>query len=393
MTDYSEAVRKRIEVVLRERKTTLPELVRSCRGAYPGIVTQELQAFESGIMRSCEAVYQLIRSPLSEWKSGLSHIESNPVLSTWYFTEQTCERICSLRDWAGQRIAFLGTPKLFERFSQSELGRERILLDLDSLVLETLVRVAKEPYDSVYLYDVQSEIPSDLLGKFDCVFFDPPWYPDDYSLWLRRAAELAPDGTVVFPLFQELTRPTASSERDGILGKLARCKRNPFLLTDFVQYETPSFERAQLHWLGLAEIADDSWRSADLVIGTADYDLEDITSNQEDTLGTWSEVRLGSMRVFVNSVTSADEAGLLVPASVDGSLILKSPSRRDSGRLRANVLTSRGHGLRTSRPSTLLLKLRELANGVAKDHNIGTAIQALAIDKGAQQILTTILEE
>jgi len=57
--------------------------------------------------------------------------------------------------------------------------------------------------------------------------------------------------------------------------------------------------------------------------------------------------------LFVNLACVPNDQEFLQEAQA-GSRFLLSPSRRDLGRSRANVISSRGHGLRCSDPDRLL---------------------------------------
>lgn len=34
-------------------------------------------------------------------------------------------------------------------------------------------------------YNAENKIPNELIGIADMVFFDPPWYPEYYDLFMR----------------------------------------------------------------------------------------------------------------------------------------------------------------------------------------------------------------
>ena len=142
-------------------------------------------------------------------------------------------------------MAFLGTPRLYEWFRSHNLGKERLLLDLDQVVLEKLAPSAGQKNEVLH-YDVAKSLPNEYHGMFDYVFFDPPWYPKDYLLWLSKASLLAPGGNVVFSLFPELTRPDARNERQSILEFVRNHTKDLTLISAFLEYEVPSYELAQL---------------------------------------------------------------------------------------------------------------------------------------------------
>jgi len=290
-----------------------------------------------------------------------------------------------------QRLAFLGTPRLYEWFATSRLGKERVLLDLDRAVLDRLARLADAPDDRHFHYDTAEEVPSELCGEIDCVFFDPPWYSDDYRIWLKRAAALTTTGMAVFPLFPELTRPTAATERRELLTLLESCARDQLVLTDFVDYDVPSFEKAELAACGI--LAAEPWKIADVVIlrmtppCASQLDVALPTSAKR-----WIEVDVGRMRFFVDTSRGFEDPRLLfLPPG--WSPILRSPSRRDPQRQAANVLTSRGHGVLTSRPEALVTSLRYLAEGLVSGSDQESRLSTLAIDSASLELLRLLLAE
>jgi hypothetical protein len=322
--------------------------------------------------------------------SILDSIEGNPVLCSWYFTAATCRRIEKLRDWSTLRLAFLGTPRLYDWFRTHDLGEKRLLLELDQLVVDKLSPLSKQR-DSVLLYDVADAIPQEYQGQFDYVFFDPPWYPDDYLIWLSRASLLAPCGHVLFSLFPRLTRPTADPERELILDAVRRYVSDSTLLTSFLDYDVPTYESAQLKAGGIQAIQ--SWRVADLVMIKLKSEWTLDSSRESSGSSEWVEVDVGFVRFFVSlSIQPADD-GQLLSVLPGGSRLLPSPSRRERSRKEANVLTSRGHGLATSRPEELIALLTVLSRHYRDETSMRVTLNELVTDMKSKELLIELLTE
>jgi len=239
-------------------------------------------------------------------------------------------------------------------------------------------------------YDVQTEVPEHLRSLFDCVFFDPPWYPEHYSTWLARAAQLAPNGVIMFTLFPSLTRPAAEIERVSILAELRNSARLITTISSFLEYEVPTFERAELEACDITPI--EPWKVADLVLlePARDAAVMDIPIKPFVT-PSWREVDIGSLRLFIDPGRGAGTAGCLLMPLSDGSIILRSPSRRDPRRKEANVLSSRGHAAVTSRPDELVLVLKKVRDNLESGHAISEATNISAIDPESRAVLLRFL--
>lgn len=390
---YRTALQSRILDVLSTGKIEIPDLIKRCHGAFPTEVMRALSALRSsGAITESKVEHLVLDPPLSKpaysVHSKLEFLEGNPLLCSWYFTEDSCRRIAQMRTWSSARIAFLGTPRLFDFFRSMALGKSRVLVELDELVVKTL---RKDAGDTIIQHDLNDPLPDSLNGEFDCVFFDPPWYPSEYSVWLDRATSLAPNGYVFFSLFRELTRPTAASEREHILAQAESSSRDLLSLRSFVSYEVPSFERAQLQAAGFHEIR--PWRIADFIelrLHPSYRRCAKVPLNQQESRGNWSEVDVGAVRFFVSMEARSKDAELLSPADPE-SLVLQSPSRREPVRIRSNVLTSRGHGLVTGNPEELLSLLKAL--GSSMDEDPKAAIEHISVQGQTRELLKSILLE
>ena len=386
---YDERLSDCIRVAISHESRSFLEIVRSGEGAYPTVIRDSLRYLAPQINESTVSTYGPLCG-VSPYRSVLETVEGNPLLCSWYFTEVTCRRISTLRDWKGLSLGFLGTPRLFEWFSQNDLGRERVLFDLDNFVMDRLSSQVQRAGNLLINFDMAQAIPEHLAGKFDCVFLDPPWYESDYFLWLSRASTLAPSGIVVLPIFPALTRPAAVAERATILGRLQNFTDDLTFLLGVVEYEIPAFEQNQLKASGIEFCG--PWKIADMVVGRLSSIIP-YEGNLGPTLVCWKELNFPSLRLFLNISDVNQHTEALLSYVTEGSVFLASPSRREPGRKRANLLTSRGHGLFTSSPYNLLRVLSSLEASTQNNETVNAAIQKLDCDPQAKFLLSEIFRE
>jgi len=395
-TEYREAIHARMRAALQHGPLDLTHVVRSCAGAFPSDVVWVLEKLsETETRRVVLEAYELRERQQTTTNeatvSAIAHLEGNPVLCSWYFTSECCRRIGELRDWSRLRLAFLGTPRLYEWFHLRRLGRECLLLDLDAFVIEALSRNRKGPPLNIRRYDVADPIPSDLAGQFDVVFVDPPWYPERYPIWLDRAHTLAPCGLTLFVLFPELTRPGAEGQRNQLLASASERADDLEVLRSYVDYDIPTYEKGQLASCGLAGIG--PWKIADLVSVRLRQRISKDSSQIPLQLETWQELQPYGIRVFVNIHRAEDENSGLFEAPTHLPPLLPSPSLRFPGRVAMNVLTSRGHGLVTKQPYRLVQILKQLENMSRIGTPVAQALDRIAVDGTARSILRSVFAE
>ena len=238
-------------------------------------------------------------------------------------------------------------------------------------------------------YDAFTEIPEAFREQFDCVVFDPPWYPEDYELWLRRARTLAPSGICCFSLFPELTRPEASAERSAILQQVASWAESPIVISEYLEYDVPTFERCQLAARDIREIG--PWKVSDLVICEMKDPTAPMPRRSVRHESAWDEIDVGPLRVFLQASSRNTSSGALLRCAVDGSSVLQSPSRREPALKDVNLLTSRGHGLicsNTPRLASILCGLREteLSGGLTRKD-----LERVDIDESSRRLLESVV--
>jgi hypothetical protein len=391
---YERLLGERIRQAVSAREQPLNQIIRSCRGAYPTTVFRALQNLNPEIAQCSEKVFEI--RPMAEENrvtmSVLAELEGNPVLSSWYFTPSTCSRIEGLRDWSTVDIVFLGTPRVYEWFAVNRIGARRTLVELDKLVIERLRGLSASCGDEILTLDICDSMPDRLAGQFQAAVLDPPWYPQDYEIWIRQAKYLAPGGLLCLSLFPELTRPSAEAERSQVLRDLTKSSRGLITLTDYLEYEIPSFELYQLKASGIDDLR--PWKLSDLVVcelGPSPKLIEALDFPRAQN--TWREVGIGKLRIFVGFHETPNNADVFLSHPQQEDVTLPSPSRRIAGFGSMNVLTSHGDGLVCSRPSEFLEIVSKLSIAISRGRQaLAAEIQALPMDDSSRRLLKRIIQ-
>jgi len=398
---YMERVKACVRSALRDFPRTFEETVQKCYGAYPLLVRQAMDELkihsylvplystqEESIPYMSEAEIDYRKSDLVTYK-----VENNPVLSNWYFSWHSCQKLSQLDLWQGKNILFLGTPRLFEYFIIHDKGESLTLIDLDRNVTDAL----REKYESKGIARILTEDINFLEPgeeRYDVVFLDPPWYIESYISWLAKATKLVtPKGAIIFTLFPYLLRPTASGERDRIYKLCRKLSKSLFTIPEYLEYDIPSFEKKELRQAGV--VLRSNWKMSDLVI------LQDIThlAGEWDHVSVnteyrnWTEFNLFGIRWFIHS-QSVDKGGsnpAPLLSLLGDSPYLKSPSRRNKQFLKANLLSSQGHGLVVSEPKKFLDVVDAIR--LTPPPSLETAVSHLEIDEGSKKIIMMLRDD
>lgn len=338
-----------------KRKETFTELLRHFRGAFPGVV--------NGYVRERMPSWRPPKGFIEEEPYALTE-ELHPLLFAWYFTPTTAKILAELSKGAGRSVTCLGTPTVASELI-GRLPKVR-LLDADVGVIRRFPEILKY---GEFIPTPMSTVSQGLEAS-DVVIIDPPWYPGDVFLWLKAAhGVVRKGGTIILPLFPELTRPSASCERDILLDYCSSIGRLEIEL-QAATYSTPLFERESLRALGLPSCGD--WRVADLIIvrgvsrlptPPADYP----THGPSDKWKTW----VIDGRVIKLNPTQADGPGALWPIPGLPGNVLTSPSDRDKRRELIGLWTSRNHVAGVANCEAVARWLDESASGSGSPTSLG----------------------
>lgn len=390
-------------MALKDNPCTFEELCRKCKGLYPTMINSILN--ELDVDKYCVPVYTTdctayaINLGNGQQRMITDILPNNPVLSSWYYSWDTCYKLGNLALWKNKRILFLGSPRLFEYFAAKGLGEELVLVDLDNVVINALSKhyLASTSGKKVSFFqgDINdfdfSQFSEEHSDLFDSVFLDPPWYPECYAPWLNTALSLVkPTGCIVFSLFPPLLRPTAISERTEILNRSRKIANTALLCSDLSEYDTPSFEKKELEQAGL-ELRH-NWKISDVVV------LTGITSNifSDDVCITkdyllWKDFDWQNMRWFLDCSRDFSNNPHLITAP-QGIRFLKNPSKRNPQFKEINLLSSHGHGLCISDPAKfmhIVHKLQYAGQGMSYRE----VVCNLDIDQSSKQILYSLEDD
>lgn len=390
--NYHEKLENRINWVLQNDKLTFQELVRECKGAYPTEVYQIVHSHKyltesKEVFRYSNVEYELMRNYVT------SKIESNPILCSWYFSLPTCKKIVNLYSWSNKKILFLGMPRLFEFFLLNVKNAEFTLVDLDQYVLDELKSGYSRVYDFKLINADLNDTEFSLEDKYDFVFLDPPWYMEYYNIWLQHSYSLADlNGQIIFPIFQELTRPEAEIERKILLDNVKKHTDQYLTISDFIEYEIPTFEKRELDNCGLKITR--PWKKADLIL------IKEITHDQhkylefssENSTDIWKEIDIFRLRIFINDRDVQKNGEMKIRYLSDEGAYLKNPSKRNQEIHLANMLTSRGQGYIVYSPEKIIVILKEIKQKIENGMALKQVIEDVEIDETSKKILYEILE-
>jgi hypothetical protein len=240
------------------------------------------------------------------------------------------------------------------------LGAPSIALSLRSrpLDLRRLLVIDRNPFrggEESSQLDVRfDEILPCGYEPFDVCIFDAPWYPTDLKRWLWQAIQAVRiNGTVLFSLWPELTRPTAKEELIRILDSISNLG-DVSIDEGAISYSVPCFERWSYARLGIS--LSHPWRTGDLVtlIKKRAW-LEPPPKAATEGGRRWHRFLNGKRQI---AVREGEEAA--VPSGLQ-AWALNSVSRRSPERSMIDIWTSRNVVARTRTSGNYLNALYSLA--------------------------------
>ncbi|HWF93373.1 MAG TPA: hypothetical protein VG291_00275 [Xanthobacteraceae bacterium] len=325
-------------------------LIRHLKGAHPIEIKSAL--ISAGELDLAERAFKDISvAPpcLHEISS-----EDNPILSFWPFADTSALDVAQMASRFSS-VALLGAPTLFSAMRRQRHSNEIYLFDCDDYLFR------EETVSGFVRCNIASAVPAKFNNKFDLVIGDPPWYLEEYLLWLATAERIVrPGGTIMFSLFPEGIRDSAGADKRAILSTAERIFAEFSVLDSAIEYDVPSFEQVQMIRAGIKPVR---WRYAHLIVGRIRMDKKLRAIRPNDGLERWIERRIGNGRLFIKLGRSLIEQDDFLQTAESKSPFLSSPSRRNPSRLRANVMSSRGHGLSCSNPALLAEMVDNIKSG------------------------------
>lgn len=393
-SEYFNRLQDRVDWMLQQDELTFQELVRECKGAYPVDILRILKSKKKLHMKNTKCMYNYYDADY-EKELITANIDSNPVLFSWYFSIPTCKKLTDLYSWENKAILFLGMPRLFEYFVKHVTNAYFVLIDLDYYVINKLNEKYGSNNNCRIIHADLNTLELNLNEKYDFIFLDPPWYLEYYEIWTMQSYKLMQDndGIIIFPLFQELTRPNAKSERKYLLNNIGECAEEYLVIPDYVEYEIPTFEKMQLQNYGIE--LDRPWKRADLIMVKGFNKYIQITSKWEkdNSLDDWIEVDIFNLRLFINTKKNNEYEEISIRYLSDKSPYLNSPSKRNIQLQLVNMLTSRGHGYIVHATKKFIYILYKIKKNIENGKDVKMVFDLVDIDNLSKQILFEMLDD
>ncbi|MCZ8531702.1 dGTP triphosphohydrolase [Alteromonas sp. PRIM-21] len=275
-SSYQNKLKAKVKALLSSGITDFSEIVKRSDGADPLLIESIFEDIKNTVDNPPEKTGLEVDSTkyLQEaYKEKFFHRlpAANPLHFQWWFTLSSQETIATkILELGVNKVAVLGAPTIASVLASR--NQPVTLLDIDKDVIELFRKTfcgaypdLKESF-SAFEYDAALELPQDLTG-FGAVFLDPPWYEEHLYRFINRSIELCGKGGIVFcAIPKELTRETASQERERLLKSLFEKGHKILSLeSSACKYIIPKFEENVLKDK-LKNNVNLPWRSGDLLI-------------------------------------------------------------------------------------------------------------------------------
>jgi hypothetical protein len=283
----------------------------------------------------------------------------HPADYDWRFTDSALHALAQLLrplKVRRSRVALLGAPSLFLRLA--DIGANATLFDRNPALIADLQKAGFRK--SVIKQDMFARLAGNI-GDFDVAVADPPWYLEFYEAFIARASQLVSDhGLFLLSMLPWLTRPSAIRDRTEIL-RFANKAGFQLIqaLPEFLQYETPYFERVTLHHHG---IDCGAWRKADLFLFVKVQPVRISAAHiPKPDHEEWDDFRFGNRNIKLKRTKHYSSGPFSYRPVVDESPVLRTVSRRWPHRPLIDVWTSDNeayvvHGLGILRTALQLLQ-------------------------------------
>jgi len=262
--EHEDRVRNRVVAAISEGRSQLMAVLPFCDGADPRLVAQLLGEHIKGgasVVGSPDAA--TFREAASDlpWKMPAA----DPMLGQWWFTLGTIDALTNrIRKALPQKrgkVLCIGAPTI--AFHLSKMGLDVLLLDADPDVL-TALRSAGGSFETVE-HNMFDGLPEKCRNAFDAVVLDPPWYQDEFNVFVdaaMQALRLGGSGYLSIPAL--LTRPSVVKERRMLLQRLNKLGASIVSLESAcLRYVVPEFEQSA--YADLDGFTGRPWRASDLV--------------------------------------------------------------------------------------------------------------------------------
>ncbi|XVJ66919.1 MAG: hypothetical protein HEQ40_12400 [Lacibacter sp.] len=277
-----------------------------------------------------------------------------------YLTDQMLKLSAS-----NDSVLILGMPTLFANFCERDVTQSITLVERNTPIVNGLKKFVnhKSKIHEADIFKIQPEV----LGQYQCVFMDPPWYSEHFYQFAWLAAQcLQIGGTLAISIPPINTRPDIDIERIEWLQfcqQQGLCIEN--LSANHLEYTMPFFEFNAFRAGGIQNILP-FWRKGDFVVlKKIKTQFTERKSFVEKTSG-WVEREINSIRIRVKSSEHVNKEILSIQSIVKGD-ILPTVSSRDDRRKEANLWTSGNRIFKVSNPALFLSCIDGINNESAND--------------------------
>lgn len=262
--------------------------------------------------------------------------------SQWYFNNSTCSNMGEYFTGDSKNL-LLGVPSLIKYLDYGDVS-----VDIDHFSSPFSVAADVVDFCNAYVPNV-----------FDRVFMDPPWSKEVFAKWIVAAARVtASEGKIFFPIFGELTRPSALRDLESIISIGSDLGFEFSETNTKLTYKVPSFEAAILSRANLPVL---EWKETRLGCLTKKREVFQSPEQSEAFSFVRTFIDVGDVRLEgVLSKRSSATSLLSIPVT---GCEMNSTSSRDEGNVEANVFTSSGYRFCSENVVLLfsLLKLRGIS--------------------------------
>ena len=349
---YEHRLTSRIHEIIDTGCNSLTELCQRAGGAFPTEIVRLAGRSIQGLPTNKPGN----RADLVSDSAPPGAPEPHPIDFEWRFAATAADALATdIAAYPG-RIACFGTPGVFWRLARS--AREVVLYDRNPKIRQCLEASIAGTSGRIEIVDLNAACP--VSNGYEIVLMDPPWYLNQFDMWLRHASRIvSAGGLVVTSLFPPLLRPGARYQRRLLkerlleFGVIGSCTS--------VLYSTPRFEQVVLEDAGLGDLGD--WRMGELLwvtVGSAPPKRDSPVRHIEPQ---WERFQLGRQIIAVRSDNADSGTVRLRPVGNGKGYLLCTVSSRAPERSGINVWTSRNLVANATGIPRIIAFLRSLETG------------------------------
>lgn len=249
-------------------------------------------------------------------------------------------------------VLILGMPTLFANICERDVTQPITLVERNKPIIHGLKKFVNH---KAKIHDANIFTTSpEKLGTFQCIFMDPPWYPEHFFQFVWLAGRCLPlGGTLAISIPPINTRPDIDIER---MAWFQFCQQQGLIIENLyanhLEYTMPFFEFNAFRAAGIQNILP-FWRKGDFVIFKKIKDQHTERKTYEEKASGWVEREYQSIRIRLKLDENEENTDFSFRSIVKGD-ILPTVSSRDPRRNEANVWTSGNRIFKVSNPSLLL---------------------------------------